>query len=180
MQGQRPLAALHMPKDHYVAQTYLRHFADGDGLLHVYRKSDGKYWQSGPKGVCHEWDGDLIRDFVKDEEMLGKYRAIFEPQWNDAITDLTNGVCDAAVKMAIAGYWANLLVCTPAWTRVGVKMLDYNTVHHLRAQDALRTRAGKPDPKIKEISRRSRCRASNSAGSRRNRTLFERWPRPSS
>jgi hypothetical protein len=140
-----------MSKDHYVARTYLRHFADSDGKLHVYWKGDGKYRARSPKSVCHEWDGDLIRDFVKDEEMLGKYRAIFEPRWNDAITDLGNGICDAAVKMAIAGYWANLLVCTPAWTRLGVKMLDYNTVHHLRVQDALRTRAGKPDAKIKAI-----------------------------
>ncbi len=140
-----------MSKDHYVAQTYLRHFADAEGMLHVYWKADGKYRRRSPNSICHEWDGDLIRDFVKDEKMLGTFRAIFEPRWNAAVTDLENGICDAAVKMAIAGYWANLLVCTPAWTRIGIKMHDYNLMHRVRAEDALRTKAGKPDPKLKEM-----------------------------
>lgn len=140
-----------MPRDHYVAQTYLGHFADPGGMLHVYRKADGKYWQSGPKGVCREWDGDIIHDFLKNERMLGDYRAIFEPRWNDAITDLENGHCDSAVKMAISGYWANLLVCTPAWTRVGIRMLDFAAMHRLRSEDILCTEKGKPDPKLKEM-----------------------------
>ncbi len=72
-----------MPHDHYVAQTYLRHFADPGGMLHVYRKADGKCWRRSPKSVCNEWDGDLIRDFLKNECLLGEYRAIFEPPWND-------------------------------------------------------------------------------------------------
>lgn len=140
-----------MPRDHYVAQTYLGHFVDPGGMLHVYRKADGKYWQSGPKGVGHEWDGDIIHDFLKNERMLGDYRTIFEPRWNDAITDLENGQCDSAVKMAISGYWANLLVCTPAWTRVGVKMHDYAAMQRLRIEDILRTEKGKPDLKLKEM-----------------------------
>jgi hypothetical protein len=140
-----------MARDHYVARTYLRHFTGKNGMLHVYRKTDGKYWPSGTKGVCHEWDGDLIRDFVKNEKMLGNYRAIFEPRWNDAVADLKNGICDAAVKMAISGYWANLLVCTPTWTRIGIKMHDYAAMHRLRAEDILRTEAGRPDSKIQKM-----------------------------
>lgn len=140
-----------MPRDHYVAQTYLRHFANDTGMLHVYRKADARYRTRSPKSVCHEWDGDLIPDFLKNEKMLGDYRAIFEPRWNDAITDLNNGICDAAVKAVISGYWANLMVCTPAWTRVGIKMLDFAAMHRLRAEDILRTEAGKPDPKIKQM-----------------------------
>ena len=140
-----------MSNDHYVAQTYLRHFADSERMLHVYWKADGQYRRRSPKSVCHEWDGDLIRDFVKDENLLGTYRGMFEPRWNDAITDLENGVCDAAVKMAIAGYWANLLVCTPAWTRLGIKMHDHNAMQTVRAHDILLTEAGKPDAKLKEM-----------------------------
>src|SRR5690349_11942706 len=111
-----------MPRDHYVAQTYLQHFADSNGMLHIYRKADGKYWRSIPKKICHEWDGDLIRGFLSDERALGKYRATFELTWNDAITDLENGIINRSVKFAIAGYWANLMVCTPAWRRVGLKI----------------------------------------------------------
>lgn len=120
-------------------------------MLHVYWKADGQYRRRSPKSVCYEWDGDLIRDFVKDENLLGTYRGMFEPRWNDAITDLENGVCDAAVKMAIAGYWANLLVCTPAWTRLGIKMHDHNAMQTVRAHDILLTEAGKPDAKLKEM-----------------------------
>lgn len=140
-----------MPRDHYVAQTYLRHFTDPGGELHVYRKSDGQYQRSGPKGVCYESDGDLIRDFLKNERLLGDYRAIFEPSWNDAIANVGNGVCNAAVKMAIAGYCANLMVCTPAWTRVGVKARSHNAMRMVKTRDVLSTEAGKPDAKLKEM-----------------------------
>jgi len=140
-----------MPRDHYIAQTYLRPFAGPGGMLHVYRKSDGKYWRSNPKGVCHEWDGDLIRDFLKNERLLGDYRAIFEPPWNDAVKDIENGVLDAAIKMAVAGYWANLMVCTPAWTRVRAKTRAHDALRNVRARDVLTTQAGKPDPRLKEM-----------------------------
>lgn len=140
-----------MPHDHYIAQTYLRPFADHGGMLHVYRKTDGKYWRSSPKGVCHEWDGDLIPDFLKNEGLLGDYRRIFEPAWSDAVKDIENGIFDTTVKLAVAGYWANLMACTPAWTRVGVKIRSADAMRTVRAYDVLLTEAGKPDAKLKKM-----------------------------
>jgi hypothetical protein len=139
-----------MPRDHFAAQTYQKHFGGTDGLLHVYRKSGG-HFRCRPKAICYEVDGDIIREFLKDEALLGNFRKIFEPAWNDAITDLENGVCDAAVKLAVAGYWTNLMVCTPAWTRVCMKIQAHDSLRTVRAHDAIMTQAGKPDPKLKAM-----------------------------
>ena len=48
-------------QDHYIAQTYLKHFGDGSkgGMLNAYRKSDGAAFACWPKDVCREWDGDI-------------------------------------------------------------------------------------------------------------------------
>jgi hypothetical protein len=140
-----------MARDHFVAQTCLKHFAGNDGKLRAYRKSDGLSFPCHPRDICHEWDGDLVRDFRRDEALLGGYRKIFEPAWDRAIVDLVDGVEDPSVKLAVAGYWANLMVCTPAWTRVGAKIQEYDTMRTVRAHDVLTTRVGKPDPKLKAM-----------------------------
>jgi hypothetical protein len=103
-----------MANDHYVAQTYLKHFADERGLLHAYRKSDGKYFPTRPVDICHEPDGDIIPDFLSDPAYLGAFRGAFEPMWNHVVAALKSHACTKDVKFHIAGYWANLLVCTPA------------------------------------------------------------------
>lgn len=140
-----------MPKDHYVAETYLKHFVGPDKMLHAYRKSDGKYFPCHPKDICRELDGDIIKDFLSDPTLLGQYRKMFESEWNPAVADLQTGRPSQTTKMAIAGYWGNLLVCTPARLRVDVKSHDYAVMQHLRATDALKTQAGRPDAKLKEM-----------------------------
>ena len=140
-----------MPRDHFISQTYLKHFVGKDGMLYAYRKSDRASFPCRPKDICHEWDGDLVRDFLKDEALIGGFRQIFEPAWDRALVDLVDGIDDPTVKLAIAGYWANLMVCTPAWTRVGVKTQEYDTMRTVRAHDVLMTQAGKPDPKLKAM-----------------------------
>lgn len=140
-----------MPKDHYIAETYLKHFVGQDRLLHAYRKSDGKSFPCRPNDICRELDGDVVRDFLSDPTLLGQYRKIFEPAWNPAVADLQTGRLSPAAKMAIAGYWGNLLVFTPARLRVDVKSHNHAATHQLRATDALKTQAGKPDAKLKEM-----------------------------
>jgi hypothetical protein len=65
-----------MPRDHYVAQTYLKHFVGEDGLLRAYRKSDGRRFPCRPRDVCHEWHGDVIEEFLSDPAALAKYRKV--------------------------------------------------------------------------------------------------------
>lgn len=140
-----------MTRGHYIAQTYLKQFAGCDGLLHAYRKSDRSSFHCRPKDVCFEWNGDIIDDFLSDPTLLKEYRNIFEPVWNPVLKELRAGRVSPAGKMAAAGYWANLLVCTPASRRIGVKAYDHSTLHFLRASDALNNEHNTPDTKLKEI-----------------------------
>src|ERR1700677_226674 len=114
-----------MTKDHFVAQTYLRYFGDPSkpGMLHAYRKSDGKTFPCRTKDVCHEWDGDL-NPFLAKKDLLGDFRAMFEPQWKVSVETLLAKTMRPADKFVIAGYFANLMVCTPAWGRISTKMYD--------------------------------------------------------
>ena len=59
-------------------------------------------------------------------------------------------------KQTFAGYWANLLVCTPTWRRLGVAFHDRFTTDYLEAHDALSTRIGKADPVLQDGLRRLR------------------------
>jgi hypothetical protein len=140
-----------MPRDHYVAETYLKHFVGKSGMLYAYMKSDGKKFPCHPKDICHEWDGDIIPDFLSNPQSLAKYRKIFEPVWNPALNELQAGRVSPAEKIALSGYIANLLVCTPPWRRIGIEGHDFQAHQFLRASDILNTERGKPDPKLKNM-----------------------------
>src|SRR5947209_5255803 len=121
-----------MSNDHFVAQTYLKHFGDvgTGGMLHAYRKKDGKEFACWPKDVCHEWDGDLNR-LLRDPELLGDFRKMIEPWWNPSVETVLQGEMTYHDKFVISGYMANLLTCTPAWRRVGVTMTQQYTISRL-------------------------------------------------
>ncbi len=63
---------------------------------------------------------------------------------------LTERRVDRWGKQTIAGYWANLLVCTPTWRRVGVQFHDEMTAAYLDAYDTLSTKIGKADPMLRD------------------------------
>jgi hypothetical protein len=92
-------------------------------MLHGYQKSTGKYFPCWLKDVCREWDGDLNPLLVK-KELLGDFRKMFEPHWNAAITALHSRALTPGDKFAISGYFANLMVCTPTWRRIGVTVYN--------------------------------------------------------
>jgi hypothetical protein len=139
-----------MPKDHFVAQTYLKHFADASGFLQVCRKSDSLVFPARPEAICHELAGDIIPDFLENPKHLGEYRKLFEPHWNDAVSELSARRWSPDIKLAISGYLANLMVCTPAMTRVFLEAADHNSVERLRAKDILQSRRGIVDEKLRE------------------------------
>jgi hypothetical protein len=139
-----------MANDHYVARTYLKHFAGEPGKLRAYRKSDGKTFPCAPKDICKELDGDTIRDFLTDDKYLGKYRATFEAGWNPAIEALQKRVVDRDTKLHIAGYWANLLVGTPTWKRVGTDLYNHDIEYNLRARAILARENGQPEELLEE------------------------------
>lgn len=134
--------------DHYIARTFLKHFAGPKGLLQAYRKSDGKSFPCRPADICHEADGDIIPDFLSDPTYLGAFRGAFEPMWNYAVSAVQARAMAAEVKFHIAGYWANLLVCTPTWRRVGMEASNQSMQHTVAAHTVLSARIGKADAKL--------------------------------
>ena len=139
-----------MAGDHYVAQTYLKHFTGGSGKLRAYRKSNGTTFPCATQHICAELDGDTIPQFLVDEELLGRYRKIFESAWNPAVESLQRRVADQETKLHIAGYWANLLIGTPTWKRIGADLYDQNIEYNLRASAALARENGQPEELLEE------------------------------
>jgi len=107
-----------MARDHYVAQTYLKHWCNPAGMMVRYPKNPaGDPFPCAPVSVCREWDGDLNPYFQKNPNLLGEYRKIFEPGWNPMIESLRSGRITTDDHFVIAGYWAQLTTCTPTWRK---------------------------------------------------------------
>jgi hypothetical protein len=139
-----------MANDHYVARTYLKHFVGPSGMLCAYRKSDGKNFPCWPRDVCFERNGDIIPDFLSEPGYLGEYRSVFEPHWDVAVTALKARRPDQGVKAHVAGYWANLMVCTPTWKRIAVETSNQRVHHFVTAYDDLSAKIGKPNRELTE------------------------------
>ncbi|MGH6847077.1 MAG: hypothetical protein ACREC0_06475 [Methylocella sp.] len=52
----------------------LKHFAGPSGMLHAFKKSDGRSFPCWSRDICHEPDGDIIPDVLSDPGYLGEYR----------------------------------------------------------------------------------------------------------
>lgn len=117
-----------MSKDHYVAITYLKHFVDSaaNGMLNAYSKKNSKQFQCYPKDVCYEINGDANQFFNANTNLLGQFRAIFEPNWNVALEAFLSNRNTDHDKFVVSAYMANLMVVTPSWQRVGAKMYAEN------------------------------------------------------
>ena len=92
--------------------------------MHAYRKPSGVPFPCWPESVCAEAGGDLNPKYFEDPSVLGQFRAIFEPRWDPAIEAVENHKPTIEDKFVIAGYWANLLVATPAWRKIGQKLYE--------------------------------------------------------
>jgi hypothetical protein len=132
-----------MSNDHFVAQIYLRHFGDParGGMMYAYRKSKRDEFPCHPRAVCHEWDGDL-NPLLASPELLGDYRKLFEPRWRASVATLLENVLSPDDKFAISGYFANLMVCTPAWIRVARSVYDRSAVTFLTAAKRIASQRG--------------------------------------
>lgn len=115
-----------MSRDHFVAQTYLKHWADPTtNKLQAYRKDGGEPFLCGKRDVCFEWDGDANPRF-KNPRLVGEFRKIFEPGWNPAIGAIRNGALSATDKFMLAGLWAQLTTFTPAWQRNALTVYEHS------------------------------------------------------
>ncbi|MDZ4777167.1 MAG: DUF4238 domain-containing protein [Alphaproteobacteria bacterium] len=137
-----------MPQDHWVAQTYLKHFCDSRGSLHAFSKRRGNNFPSTPKGVCCERDGDSNPNFLNSPELLGTYRSIFEPHWNTALEALRDRKASHQDKFVISGYAANLMTCTPGWRMSAAENHANLMTGYLRFQERMHEKYGKVDAEL--------------------------------
>lgn len=122
-----------MPQDHFVPQTYLKHFGDPavGGMLHGYSKISGKYFPAWPKDICREPDGDIAA-YLSRPKLLGDFRKVFESGWDRTIGNVARRTVTTEDRFIIAGFMAALLTCTPGWRRVVIKVARDLAVENLR------------------------------------------------
>lgn len=137
-----------MAYDHFIAQTYLRHFQKGGGQLRVSRKSGRPNRGYYPGSICGEIDGDIVNDFLANPVHIGEFRALFEPHWNAALASLEAGKMTGDEKFVVSGFMANLLAATPTSTRLTLESYRHHVIETARAHHILSARRGKGDPKI--------------------------------
>jgi hypothetical protein len=112
-------------KDHYIAQTYLKRFANTEGCLYPYRKRQKKIVGKAklPKSICYEVDGDE-NPYFQNPRIIDEYLPHFENYWYDKINELEIGPIDLHTKYIISGYIAFLRTCTPTAKRLGQNALS--------------------------------------------------------
>lgn len=144
-----------MAKDHYIAQTYLKHFGDllFGGMLHVYRKSGKPPFKCLPRALCHEWDGDLNPTFIPHRpELLGDFRTMCEPYWNPSIGSLLLGKISDQDKFVVSAYFAHLMTCTKAWRRVYSAIYNQQFAGDLSFAKKMKEKhGGQPDLPVEAI-----------------------------
>jgi hypothetical protein len=92
--------------------------------MRAYRKSDLKSFPCWPADVCAEIGGDLNPDHLRDPALLGQFRSIFEPRWNEAIDAIQSHKMTTEHKFIVAGYWANLAGANPAMRDIGMELYE--------------------------------------------------------
>jgi hypothetical protein len=118
------------PKDHYLAQVFLRHFADEAGEVWVYDKQ----WGIGPEtrspaAICYERGGSDNHYFPKPR-VIEDYLSEIENAWSSAVETLTSdwpaGSPDSYLraKWIVSGYLAYLRLVSPAAVQAGVGLLE--------------------------------------------------------
>lgn len=110
-------------EDHYVAQTYLRRFANEKGKLWIYDKTRLEMRERSTKSVCWKYGGSN-NPYFPIERLIENYLQIFENRWPKAVDlFLSEGALDLELyrqaKRVISGYLAYLRFSTPAAIKAG-------------------------------------------------------------
>jgi len=111
-----------MPKDHYVAKTYLNQFTGEDGKLTPYYKKATKTVgkRKHPTEVCKASDGDT-NQYFKDPRAMDGYLTRIENSWHSIIQSIENRNFNADDKYLVSAYIAYLRNYTLAAKRIIAK-----------------------------------------------------------
>ncbi len=114
-----------MAKDHYVAQTYLKHFIDPNlkTLLHVPRKGDLKYFTPRTEDICRE-EGWNTNPYFENQRAVEDYLRVVEPKWNRGAGDINELLKYEEVKYFMAGYIAVMAGCSPTSVRTSSESMS--------------------------------------------------------
>jgi len=112
------------PQDHFVAETYLRAFLDPNRptVLNAYAKADdARHFTPTPDAICKRLNWDETPRFLSPPSTLGDWLKMYEPHWAGAVERLGKDHQLSSIdKLLLAGYWAYLSICNPAWQRAAV------------------------------------------------------------
>lgn len=118
-------------EDHYVAQTYLKHFNNPAEKLLVYNKELVSIEEKHRKNVCRE-EGGSNNPFFEKERIIEDYLVRLENNWNSALSTFlslfsSEGKYSAEeylkAKFIISGYLSFLRVAPPARVQGGQDLL---------------------------------------------------------
>jgi len=115
-----------MSKDHYVAQTYLKHFKVKGMFKRVnaIRKSDLKILNGvHVQEICQQANWSHSSYHQPNPRIVENYLKIFEPRWSACIETLKKNTFDLETKSYMAGYLAFLRTCTPKAVRMSERCL---------------------------------------------------------
>jgi len=116
-----------MPKDHYVAQTYLRRFSiDGQsGVVNVVRKNNLQRLEAIPiKTICFENDWSNNEYLSGNPREVENFLKIYEPKWTGCVQKIEDNTYDYTTKYLMSGYLAYLRAGTPTAVRLGTAGLS--------------------------------------------------------
>lgn len=100
--------------------------------------------------MCAERDGDRNVEYLRDQNLRRDFRAIFEPHLPNAISGFENCCATATDKHVVSMFMAALMICTPAWRRVGAEILDRQLKGQLIHETRMRARHGHIDDRMAE------------------------------
>lgn len=118
---------MNAPKDHYVAQTYLKHFRNENGKLWVYSKKHLDIHERATKSICRE-AGWSDNPYFENPRVIEEYLRVYENQWSQAVEMISIDTPSWAnfqdAKPLLAGYLAYLKLFPPAAVRAGKTALE--------------------------------------------------------
>jgi Protein of unknown function (DUF4238) len=95
--------------------------------LHAYGKRGSPYFTPSTGSVCKTMNWDQTSKFLSPPDALGQWLKIFEPHWASVVAKLeASHDLPQGDKFVIAGYWAHLSTCTPAWRRAVAELQQHD------------------------------------------------------
>lgn len=108
-----------MPLDHYISQVHLRKFyrPNSDELMFATRKSDLKSFRCNAKSVCRIEESSS-NPYLQKNRMIEDFLQFVEPRYSRSLAKAYENRFDQESILAIAGFVAYILACSPGAMRI--------------------------------------------------------------